>query len=200
MTTTKRKVTVLTARSDKADRSKAMGRNAKKAKNDPEFAKELAIKRKRASLKRSVAAKGGDPKDVDDLPDDEVVTSQDVLKLRWKVTLDSIKKAQESGDLPHEFLLKVMKGDPIPHPCRDIETDEIVTMLMIPNMDMRIEAAKAAAPFYAAKQSPQKIAGGGNKDPSKTPGVMEVPVAKSMQEWAEVAASSQSKLKKDVTK
>ena len=48
-------------------------------------------------------------------------------------------KAQATGQLPHEFLLSIVRGE---------EIDGAV-----PKLDQRIEAAKAAAPYFAPKMS-----------------------------------------------
>lgn len=51
------------------------------------------------------------------------------------------RRAALSGDLPHEFLLKIMRGDMVWHDGVKIR----------PSLEMRIDCAKAAAPFYAPK-------------------------------------------------
>jgi hypothetical protein len=48
-------------------------------------------------------------------------------------------KAQETGELPHEFLLRVMRGE-------DIDGNQ-------PEFKDRMAAAVAAAPYYAPKLS-----------------------------------------------
>lgn len=208
MSTTKKRV-VLESKA-KPKNIKRISRQHKarqaKASSNPEYEAMLKAKRERARQKRVLkdnAIARGDTSIFDadgNVRDDVEISATDVHKLKWRVTVESIKKAQTSGEMPHEFLLKVMRGEPIAHPCRDIETDEIVTMLMIPNMEQRVEAAKAAAPYYAAKQAPTKIGGGKDKDPSKQAGVMEVPLASSMEQWAGIAGPAQAKLKKDVVK
>jgi len=66
---------------------------------------------------------------------------------RNKLTELKLEKARETGDLPHEFLLKVSQGQPIDG--------------VIPDLELRLDAAKAAAPFYAPRlaQIEQKIEG-----------------------------------------
>lgn len=109
--------------------------------------------------------------------------------------------AQASGLLPHEWMLAVMRGEPLNHFAYDSETQEIIEVIVLPTFSDRMEMARSAAPFYGARM-PQPKPGdmGGPKDPNKRPGVMEVPLANSMEKWVEVAASSQKTLKKDVTK
>ena len=49
----------------------------------------------------------------------------------------AIEKAREGGELPHEFLLRIARGESI-----DGEA---------PSLTMRVDAAKAAAPYFAPK-------------------------------------------------
>ena len=94
----------------------------------------------------------------------------DTHRIKWKITTDSIKSAVESGKLPHEILLDIARGVPVPHPRIDIDTGEIDTVLVVPTLDMRIDAAKVAAPFYAAKFGPKHGGeGGGGSDDAAAP-------------------------------
>lgn len=52
-------------------------------------------------------------------------------------TRDAIERAKVTGELPHEFLLRVSRGEPI-------DGDS-------PSLQMRVDAAKAAAPYFAAR-------------------------------------------------
>ncbi len=56
-----------------------------------------------------------------------------------KKTQQAVAAAQAHGLLPHEFLLAVAQGR------ADVLDGEV------PSLDQRIDAAKAAAPFYAPK-------------------------------------------------
>lgn len=56
---------------------------------------------------------------------------------RNKRTQETIAKAEAAGMLPHEFLLAVSRGEAV----GDYQ----------PTFDERLEAAKAAAPYYAPK-------------------------------------------------
>ena len=51
------------------------------------------------------------------------------------------RKAALSGDLPHEFLLKIMRGDMFYHDGEAVR----------PTIEMRIDCAKAAAPYFAPR-------------------------------------------------
>lgn len=56
-----------------------------------------------------------------------------------KMTNEARAKAQETGELPHEFLLRVMRGEEIDG--------------SLPEFKDRMAAAVAAAPYYAPKLS-----------------------------------------------
>lgn len=57
-----------------------------------------------------------------------------------KITkLTMLEKYRSQGELPHEFLLRVVRGEPINGEVQPV--------------DVRIDAAKAAAPFFAPKLS-----------------------------------------------
>lgn len=53
----------------------------------------------------------------------------------------AIKRAHETGELPHEFLLRVCRGE------------KVFGEKDAPDLNARIAAAKAAAPFYAPRLS-----------------------------------------------
>ena len=59
-------------------------------------------------------------------------------------------EAKKSGLLPHEWLLQVARGEPVLHHVINAKGKYEET-LVYPPMDMRIDAAKAAAPYYAPK-------------------------------------------------
>lgn len=58
------------------------------------------------------------------------------------------------GDLPHEFLLRIVRGEKIRH------DGELIT----PDMEMRVDAAKAAAPYFAPKLSNVEVVRNMNDD------------------------------------
>lgn len=57
--------------------------------------------------------------------------------VKAKLSIEDIKKARTEGEMPHEFLLRVSRGG-------------VVDDVTIP-MDVRIDAAKAAAPYFAPR-------------------------------------------------
>lgn len=82
-------------------------------------------------------------------------------------TLIMKRMMEETGELPHEFLLRVMRGEievsvPIQVDVKDENgkrTGEKVTewVKQVPDLAMRVDAAKAAAPFYAPKLAAMNI-------------------------------------------
>jgi len=88
------------------------------------------------------------------------------------VSMKAKAAAAESGMLPHEWLLMVSRGEPIEHHRLVVEKDgdgkeihrEYVKEMAYPDMDVRIDAAKAAAPFYAPKLAAQVVKVGGETD------------------------------------
>lgn len=130
-----------------------------------------------------------------------VKSSRDLRNAREKVSAEVVERAAATGMLPHEWLLAVMRGEQINHYAYDSETQEIIEVIVLPTFADRMEAAKSAAPYFANKLVPEKrMPGTGFADPSKQPGVMEVPLENSMEKWTAVAERSQQLLKKEVTK
>lgn len=82
-----------------------------------------------------------------------------------KVTAQAREAAAESGLLPHEWLLKVSRGEPIEQKRWKITYDakgneksrELITEEVYADFPTRIDAAKAAAPFYAPKLAVQQV-------------------------------------------
>lgn len=70
-----------------------------------------------------------------------------------------------TGMLPHEWLLKVSRGEPIVHRHWDIKYDRsgkevsrvLVEEEVYADFATRIDAAKAAAPYYAPKLAIQQV-------------------------------------------
>ena len=54
-----------------------------------------------------------------------------------KLATEAVAKAKATGDLPHEFLLKIVRGEPIDGTS--------------PSIEQRIHAAIAVAPYFAPK-------------------------------------------------
>ena len=82
-----------------------------------------------------------------------------------KVTAKAKLAAMETGLLPHEWLLKVSRGEPIEQKRWKITYDakgneksrELITEEVYADFPTRIDAAKAAAPFYAPKLAVQQV-------------------------------------------
>lgn len=75
------------------------------------------------------------------------------------------EEARATGLLPHEWLLKVVRGEPIEQKRWEVKYDkegnviskELVTDIVYPDLHMRQDSAKAAAPFYAPKLAAQTV-------------------------------------------
>ena len=89
-----------------------------------------------------------------------------------RVTVAARMAAMETGLLPHEWLLKVSRGEPIQQKrWKDIVDEdgavidrELVEDTLYPTFDIRMDAAKAAAPFYAPRLATQTVSvQGGNE-------------------------------------
>lgn len=82
-----------------------------------------------------------------------------------KVTLEAKLRAAEAGMLPHEWLLAVSRGDPVKQMVKKVEYDakgrvkkeEWVEQEVYADFPMRVDCAKAAAPFYAPKLATQTV-------------------------------------------
>ena len=116
---------------------------------------------------------------------------------RDRITVETIEAAKATGLMPHEWLLAVMRGEQMNHFAYDAETAEIIEIVVLPTFADRMEAAKASAPYYATRLS---VKGPDPKLDLANQGVMEVPLAESMEAWTDVAQQSQSNLKAEVTK
>lgn len=78
-------------------------------------------------------------------------------------------RAAETGDLPHEWLLKVSRGEPIIqrrliieyHKAGPKKGEELsrswIEEEIYPSFDTRVDAAKASAPFYAPRLATQTM-------------------------------------------
>lgn len=81
-------------------------------------------------------------------------------------------EAKLAGILPHEWLLKVVRGDPIEQSYTVNVVDkkgkiigqEVMTKTVYPDLHMRHDAAKAAAPYYAPRLATQVITLRGRED------------------------------------
>jgi hypothetical protein len=78
----------------------------------------------------------------------------------------------ETGLLPHEWLLKVSRGEGIEHKRWVVKYDakgnekgrELITEEIYADFPTRLDAAKAAAPFYAPRLAVQTVSVSGNSD------------------------------------
>ena len=59
--------------------------------------------------------------------------------------------AKLSGELPHEFMLRIMRGGAIQQKRVNPETGEYEDTEFYPAFKYRLECAKYAAPYFAAK-------------------------------------------------
>lgn len=88
------------------------------------------------------------------------------------VTAKAREAAAETGLLPHEWLLKVSRGEPVLQKRWVIKYDksgkevsrELVEEEVYADFPTRIDAAKSAAPFYAPKLAVQTVSVTGNSD------------------------------------
>lgn len=104
--------------------------------------------------------------------------------------------------MPHEWLLKVARGEPIPHKQWKVVYDkkgnelsrELVEVEVYADFATRIDAAKAAAPYYAPRLATQQVK---VEQQANSSGVMLVPVM-SREDWAKMAVAQQAELKDDV--
>lgn len=69
------------------------------------------------------------------------------------------RQAKETGELPHEFLLRVCRGELIKGYAWDALKECRVAVYESADMATRIDAAKAAAPYYAPKLSAVEVVG-----------------------------------------
>lgn len=89
-----------------------------------------------------------------------------------KVTAKAKQAAMETGLLPHEWLLLVSRGEGIKHKRWVVQYDkngkekskELVEEEVYADFPTRIDAAKAAAPFYAPRLAVQTVSVSGNSD------------------------------------
>lgn len=75
-------------------------------------------------------------------------------------------KAVRTGKLPHEILLDIARGEPIDHHVWDHEKKAYVKRSIYPPWEDRVDAAKAAAPFYAPRLAASVVKTPGSQDPS----------------------------------
>lgn len=85
-----------------------------------------------------------------------------------KLAKEARERAQATGQLPHEILLDMARGNPQPLKKATMDLDGVIEMKItgweVPNMDQRRDAAKAAAPYYAPKISTVEVISGASDD------------------------------------
>ena len=89
-----------------------------------------------------------------------------------KVTAKAKQAAMETGLFPHEWLLLVSRGEGIKHKRWVVKYDkqgkevsrDLVEEEVYADFPTRIDAAKAASPFYAPKLAVQTVSVSGNSD------------------------------------
>lgn len=70
-----------------------------------------------------------------------------------KLSQAAVAAARETGEMPHEFLLRIARGEVIETKVRSPETGEVRSVFQVPDLPMRVDAANKAAPYYAPKLS-----------------------------------------------
>jgi hypothetical protein len=125
------------------------------------------------------------------------------------VKQEAIKRAKETGKLPHEILLDMARGEKFETKRRVvyyyksgpnkgmIKEIEWVDEEYYPSFSDMMEAAKAAASYYAPRLSAQQVTNPPGS--AKSAGVMLVPVV-DPRNWGEAAKVQQQRLKEDVRK
>ena len=61
------------------------------------------------------------------------------------------KEARKAGELPHEFLLRVMRGAEKFRSVTVLPDGQVLEETRYPTLSERFDAAKAAAPYYAPR-------------------------------------------------
>lgn len=81
-----------------------------------------------------------------------------------KLAMEARKRAEETGELPHEFLLRVARGEVITRKVLDPMTGAVHEQQEEYDFDARKDAAKAAAPYFAPKISTVEVIRGVHDD------------------------------------
>lgn len=74
------------------------------------------------------------------------------------------ERARETGELPHEFLLRISQGQVITRKVMDPITKAVKEVVEEYDFDARRDAAKAAAPYFAPKISTVEVIRGVQDD------------------------------------
>lgn len=81
-----------------------------------------------------------------------------------KIAAESRDRAVLTGELPHEFLLRVSRGEIIYRKVIDPKTGVVSQVQEVYDFESRRDAAKAAAPYFAPKISMVEVITGVNDD------------------------------------
>ena len=81
-----------------------------------------------------------------------------------KMAKEAREKAQQTGLLPHEWLLSVMRGELQEQLVVDPIDGKLIRTYIVPDFEKRIDAGKAAAPYYAPKISTVEVITGVSDD------------------------------------
>lgn len=74
-----------------------------------------------------------------------------------RLVMEARRKAEETGELPHEILLRIARGEIMTRKVIDPNTEKEVTVVEEYGFSERLDAAKAAAPYYAPKISTVEV-------------------------------------------
>ena len=93
-----------------------------------------------------------------------VSASRKASKARRRTIASSIADAVSSGDLPHEWLLSLMRGEAVVHrefvqrtlPSGAVVEDLVERPVMVP-LEVRIDIAKELLPYFAPKLSATSV-------------------------------------------
>lgn len=77
-----------------------------------------------------------------------------------RMSAEAREKARLTGLLPHEILLSIARGEPQEEIDVEAETGRQTTRLVPISVERRLDAAKAAAPYYAPKISTVEVISG----------------------------------------
>lgn len=81
-----------------------------------------------------------------------------------RLAREAREKAQATGLLPHEILLSIARGEVQDELVVDPVEGRMVRRYFTPEFDKRVDAAKAAAPYYAPKISTVEVIAGVSDD------------------------------------
>lgn len=81
-----------------------------------------------------------------------------------RLAAEAIEAAKATGKLPHEILLSMARGEPQTQYVVDKQTGEIKAEIVSIDIEVRRDAAKAAAPYYAPKISTVEVIHGVQDD------------------------------------